>query len=350
MSAETSQWLNTMTLIGNVLKRGKAWHWRAADQGDEPNHYDNFVPIEDVRRRLFNFVALSQPVYARTKDGTFREIEGKQAIVHSETLDVFNVLSDRYQIHQFDEALLKNLEQILDSTELGIDSAGLLKNGAKAWVQISVPENLSTQNGFQFRPTLLATTSHDGSTQTTYSRVCQAVVCDNTLQMALNEKSTKVKFRHYGASLSDVSTVRDALEIVYSTGDSMMEELERLSAWAVTDNQFSKLVADLFPITTSTEIIKGLDGQETRIEVIDTRSAGKQNPKREIMENLWRQDERVTPWKNTALGVLQASTTFHQHFSGSDKNRYNRNYTRLLTNQQAEIDSHLLSRLELVTA
>jgi phage/plasmid-like protein (TIGR03299 family) len=350
MSKETSQWLNTMTLIGNTQQRGHAWHWREADQGDEPNHYEGFVPVEDVRRRLFNFVALSQPVYARAKDGTFREIEGKQAIVHSNTLDVFNVLSDRYQIHQFDEALLKNLEQIIDSSELGIDSAGLLKKGSRAWVQISVPENLSTQSGFQFRPTLLATTSHDGSTQTTYSRVCQAVVCDNTLQMALNENSTRVKFRHYGRSLDNLASVRDALEIVYSTGSAMMEELERLTAWKVTDDQFSKLVADLFPIALVDEQVKLPTGEVITLQAPQGRSLGKQSPKRDIMENLWRSDERVAPWKNTALGVLQASTTFHQHFSGSDKNRYNRNYTRLLTNQQAEYDKMLIERLELVTA
>lgn len=349
MSAETTKWLNTMTLIGNTLQRGHAWHWRAADQGDEPNHYDKFVSIEDVRRRLFNFEAISQPVYVKTEHGTFREVEGKQAIVHSKTLDVFNVLSERYQIHQFDEALLKNLEQILDSTELGIDSAGLLKGGAKAWVQISVPKNLSTEDGFEFRPTLLATTSHDGSTQTTYSRVCQAVVCDNTLQMALNENTTKVKFRHYGSSLSDISSVRDALDIVYSTGDSMMKELERLNAWHVTDNDFTKLVEDLFPISLTTEMVKMLDGTVQKVQKNETRSEGKQNPKREIMENLWRNDPRVAPWRNTALGVLQASTTFQQHFSGSDKNRYTRNYTRLLTNQQAENDKRLIERLALIT-
>jgi len=142
MSAETSKWLNTMTLIGNVLKRGHAWHWRATEQGEEPNHYDGFIPKEDVERRLFNFTAISEPVFTKTLDGTFREVEGKQAIVHSKTKDVFGVLSNRYQIHQFNDALLSNLEQIIDSSELGIDSAGLLKGGARAWVQISVPENL----------------------------------------------------------------------------------------------------------------------------------------------------------------------------------------------------------------
>ena len=82
----------------------------------------------------------------------------------------------------------------------------------------------------------------------------------------------------------------------------------------------------------------------------DTRSAGKQNPKRDLLEALWRDDARVTPWKNTALGVVQATTTFHQHFSGGDKNRYNRNYSRLLSNQQADYDNMVLERLTEVCA
>jgi hypothetical protein len=53
MSQETSQWLNTRTLIGFTDKRGNAWHYRADEQGTEPNHYPLAIPTEDVRRRLF---------------------------------------------------------------------------------------------------------------------------------------------------------------------------------------------------------------------------------------------------------------------------------------------------------
>jgi hypothetical protein len=53
MSKETIQWLNTQTLIGMTEKRGNAWHYRAEEQGDEPNHYPLAIPVEDVKRRLF---------------------------------------------------------------------------------------------------------------------------------------------------------------------------------------------------------------------------------------------------------------------------------------------------------
>ena len=53
MSSETNEWLNQRTLIGNVDQRGKAWHYRADQQGAEPNHYPGFIPLADIKRRLF---------------------------------------------------------------------------------------------------------------------------------------------------------------------------------------------------------------------------------------------------------------------------------------------------------
>jgi len=62
MSAETSTWLNTRTLIGFTDQRGHAWHYRSSDQGDEPNHYPGAIPIGDVRRRLFDWSATAADV------------------------------------------------------------------------------------------------------------------------------------------------------------------------------------------------------------------------------------------------------------------------------------------------
>jgi len=45
---------------------------------------------------------------------------------------------------------------------LSISSAGLLRNRV-AWVEVSVPDNITTPEGVVFRPNPLATTSFDGS-------------------------------------------------------------------------------------------------------------------------------------------------------------------------------------------
>jgi hypothetical protein len=50
-----------MTLIGFTSKRGNAWHYRQEDQGNEPNHYPDAIPMDDVLRRLFNFEVWETP-------------------------------------------------------------------------------------------------------------------------------------------------------------------------------------------------------------------------------------------------------------------------------------------------
>ena len=70
MSRETLTHLNTQTLIGYTSKRGQAWHYRASEQGAEPNHYEHAVPVADVRRRLFHWSPVEADVQAVTVDDT----------------------------------------------------------------------------------------------------------------------------------------------------------------------------------------------------------------------------------------------------------------------------------------
>src|SRR5262245_50737583 len=102
MSQESMAWLNQMTLIGFTEKRGTAWHYRAADQGEEPNHYPGAIPVDDVLRRLFNFEVVERPVFvgrSATREGqpVVREIPGRKAMVCSDNGDVLGIFKDGYQ-------------------------------------------------------------------------------------------------------------------------------------------------------------------------------------------------------------------------------------------------------------
>jgi len=214
MSQETSVWLNTNTLIGFTDKRGHAWHYRAENQSDEPNHYPGPVPVADVKRRLFGWDAQSTPaaravpshlIPGEPMDGMLTDgcpfgwvpNDGEQSIIRSDTGAKLGTFRDGYQIHQYREWLLQTVASILDDS-LSIGSAGLLKGGGVAWVSVEVPENITTPEGVTFRPNLLACTSHDGSLSTTCQRVVTNVVCDNTMSAALGESGQRLKVRHSG--------------------------------------------------------------------------------------------------------------------------------------------------------
>ncbi len=84
--------------------------------------------------------------------------------------------------------LLTTVADLLDD-DLVNSSAGLLRGGAIAWVEVAMPDTIATPEGVAFRPNLLATTSFDGSIATTDKRTVPITVCDNIREFWLHVHS-----------------------------------------------------------------------------------------------------------------------------------------------------------------
>ena len=311
MSNETLVWLNTNTLIGMTDQRGTAWHYRAEDQGEQSNHYRGAIPVGDVADRLFHWDAIKVPVLAQfpadvesmtsmDEDGhpvQVSEIPGMVAIARSDTQKVFKVFSAGYEPHQYREWLLGAVSNLLGET-LVVTSAGLLKGGGQAWVEVSVPETVhDARSGFSYRPNLLAATSLDGSLSTTYGRTITATVCDNTMSIALSQaKDQKVKIRHSRHSGLRIDQARKALSLVEETADEFAETLRALTSVTVTDRQWFVFLDAWHPLPEE-------DGR-TRTTAVRVRDE---------LTDTYRHDNRAESWRGTAFGVVQAVNTWAHH-------------------------------------
>lgn len=298
MSRETLATLNTQTLIGFADRRGTAWHYRRELQGAESNHYSDGVPVDDVLRRLFHWRPVSIPLEVPwlTADGVSHILdETRQVIIRPDTQAVMGVFKAGYKVHPYDEWLLKNLRTLWDTDELGIASAGLLSGGARAWVQIEAPETREVE-GVKHRPFVTAATSCDGSLATTYGRGTTAVVCDNTLSVALGEFSASVKVKHSRNSLGRLTDVRDALHIVHEAGDAFEAQVRALIAQPVSEARFDRFVKAYSEPKS--------DGKRAQTLATNKTAA---------LWRLWSTDLRVSPWRGTAYGVLTAVNTYTQH-------------------------------------
>lgn len=337
MSQETMEWLNVYTLIGFTEKRGNAWHYAAAFQGDEPNHYTGPVPVEDVRRRLLGWEAVEATFSYQLPDGRVFEADDRKVIARSDTGDLLGVFKGGYQPHQYDQWLVRNVESILDDT-LQIGQAGLLRNGAQAWVSVEMPENIVTASGVEVRPQLLATTSFDGSTATTYKLTSTIVVCDNTREVALQGAGETFRLKHTRYSTLKLGEARQALSIVYEAADAVSREIEDLIARDVTKPEFDEIVDLIVPVPeegaskTSRPVTLALNKQDA-------------------IRTLYAQDPRVAPYAGTAFGVAQAFSTYNQH-EGTIRgaSRVQRNAGNALGNVVAEQDRAVIDALELVLA
>ncbi|MDT5017102.1 MAG: hypothetical protein QOD39_3262 [Mycobacterium sp.] len=341
MSKETLDWLNSQTLIGFTEKRGTAWHYRAEHQGSETNHYPLAIPVGDILRRLFHWEATSAPLYVVKETRPFEgvvhsdyvEVPGRQAIVRSDTRDVLGIFGSGYEPHQYRTWLLSHVGNLLDDT-LGIGSAGLLRAGAQGWVSVEVPETIATRAGVDFRPNLVACTSFDGSLATTYKRVVQIVVCDNTLSAGLSEAGQVFRVKHTRNSSLRITDARAALSIVHTMADEFSAEVERLTSWEVSARQFDGLLDMLVSVPTAPGRSRTLAEQ-----------------KRDRIRSLYNSDPRSAPWAGTAFGVLQAYNTYDTHYSTvrNVKHRAERNMARALTGDQASADAGVLEVLRLIT-
>jgi len=219
----------------------------------------------------------------------------RKAITADDNDHLFEIFKSGYVAHDYNEWLIEHVANILDDN-LQISSAGLLRNRAVAWVEVSVPDNIKTPEGVEFRPNLLACTSFDGSLATTYKRTVQLVVCDNTMAMALQEKGQTLKVKHSKYSKARIGDARSALEVVFDVGEAFSEEIARLTRIDVTDNQFTKVLDELVPVVDD-------EGRKRTVAL----------NKRDQLHTMYAADARVRDWKGTAFGVLQAFNTYNHH-------------------------------------
>lgn len=373
MSAERTDWLNVMTLIGNTAHRVQdgwhrartlvtadageqqvmaAWHYRECEQGDEPNHYAGFVPVEDVERRLFSWEPVRGTVESTgtliTPDGVNTFTLHDENSVHilrppgslgeEDPGAIMGKFKKGYKIHFFRLWLLQNLATIV-SDELGISAAGLLREGAQAWVEISVPESITTPEGVTFRPNLLAGTSLDGSWATGYGCTSQLSICDNTTAIARREKGQKIKFKHTANSLTRLGEAREALQLVHTIADDFAAEVAELCDVTVTDSQWEQFLTELH----STK------DEKTGEELPDGRSRSYALNRRTELDELYRTDPRCTPWAGSAFGVLQTVNTHAHHVAPvKGMSRAMRNMDRAVSGGIDKLDADTMSTLDRV--
>lgn len=228
MSRETHETLNRFVLVGNCDNRPMAWHNDAAlrrRKGWEDNHYNGYIPMDDVIRRLFDWEAVAVPkanlIPCSKKDANFFGPQGQpfrvlptgnwvkvhdgsdsnsdnfefqgveQGIVRSDTKAHLATHGGGYRIHDYKEFLLDLQQKVIGRHKLQILGAGLLKQGLQAYVQIALPEVIHDDTtGLGFIPFMMVATSLDGSMPTTGSRQSIWVVCDNTRDAALRQSTS----------------------------------------------------------------------------------------------------------------------------------------------------------------
>lgn len=361
MSKETISWLNENTMIGNINDKAK-WTknaWAIIDpktgtmkawwqQDDFENAYEGFIPVEEVERVLFNWTPVEATIFLR-KPCSADEADGvdgygnsfvwvpdpeSKAIMHPETNHVYNYFgANSYQVHGYSPWLIDNVAKIAGG-EVGVDTAGLLREGGVAYVSLSLSEGITTDAGLEFRPSILASTSIDGTKATTYSAVNTIAVCDNSMAAAEQGASGRFKIKHTAKSLRRVNDVRDALGIIYQTGENFGKMIDTMVNIDVTDSEFARIIRGLVE-TPEPIVSKGKITNQRAITIAEG--------KFDDMWNMWSKDVRAAPWNGTLLGAMQTVNTYNEHYRSRNDNQVERVMTGTLNGTFDKMDQEFWS-------
>ncbi|VWC41443.1 hypothetical protein BCO23253_07138 [Burkholderia contaminans] len=119
--------------------------------------------------------------------GSIHAFPEQKVLYRSDTKVPLSVVSSRYQVVQPEEIL----EFYRDLTEIGgfqLETAGGLKEGRKLWALARTGQSGMLKGKDEINGYLLLATACDGTLATTAQFTSVRVVCNNTLQIALDHK------------------------------------------------------------------------------------------------------------------------------------------------------------------
>jgi phage/plasmid-like protein (TIGR03299 family) len=254
---------------------------------------------------------------------------------------VYGIHSKGFSVkgHQFREWFIDGPKKAINGV-VGISNAGLLKNGAQGWVNISTPEEWKTPQGVDFRPQLLWTTAFDGSIASTVKETKVLSVCDNTREQALSSSGLCYRVKHTKNSAFKLEDAKAALHLLENSAAAFASEIATLCEWQVSDAQFQAFMSKLVPLPDKS-------GFDINARDYSTRTATIAANKRDKLNQLYRADGRVSPWEGTAFGVLQMVNTYNTHLATQRNvdHRALRNMENVITGKLASQDNDALALL-----
>ena len=237
--------VETMFYVG---ERNKPWHGLGECVKDAPTSEDA------LKLAGLDWEVLQTPIY--TSHG---RIEGFKANVRNSDGSVLGVVSDRYKIIQNTEAF--SFTDELLGNGVTYETAGSLQGGKKVWLLARLPREYIIA-GERISPYLVFSNTHDGSGAVRVAITPIRVVCNNTLNLALDTAPRSFSIIHTGEIKNKIEEAKQTLFMADKYMENLGREFEKLRNQKMTTQQVNEYIELLLPIekdasaTTKKNIMK----------------------------------------------------------------------------------------------
>lgn len=230
-------------------------------------------------------------------DGTTKVFHGRNTLVRSDTDEPIDVVTDQYEVVQYDEAF-----EFLDVINPRFASAGSLKGGKQAFMVVQAPEllRLDLLDGEDSHDLyVVCRTSHDRSRGLEAAILPLRSMCMNQLAMSgmLSGAKQRLTFRHtrnVHARLDEASQVLSNLDMY---AEELQETASQLAAIDLELEQARRVLDEVVP--------SDLKSHDDRVDKI---------------LSLY-QHSSFNGYAGNGWGLLNAVSEFHDHYHGGDNRR-----------------------------
>ena len=227
MSAE----VETMMFVG----RERPWHGLGTMVEEAPDSREALIAAG------LDWDVVQRPVF--TQDGV--KVPGYFANVRQQDGSILGVVTSRYKVVQNRDAF--GFTDALLGDGVRYETAGSLMGGRKTWILAKLPTRYIIQ-GEQILPYLVFSNTHDGSGAIKIAMTPIRVVCNNTLNLALDTADRSWSIHHTGDIAAKLEDARETLFMAEDYMNELGKGFEDLSRKRLTDAAVDEFIKELLPI------------------------------------------------------------------------------------------------------
>jgi phage/plasmid-like protein (TIGR03299 family) len=291
--------------VAFALRGEPAWHGLANVLFDKDEHINTQSMLDSAKLSNWNIQLeeIQNPTNYRSHKSSYYVTRNNP---FDNGTDILGVVGEKYKVVQ-NESLFEFGDNLLDGGA-SWESAGSIKNGTVVFGSLVVPKEFTLDPdgaNDKTKTYLLVHTSHDGSVSVQASITPVRVVCQNTLNLALNSVKQSFKLRHTATVEGKIQVAREALGLTFKYMDNFEAEAKALFETAVTDLEFNKIITAIYP--KPDEINKqGLTVWSNKIDLVN---------------DLYFDSPTNANIKGTAWGVFNTLTERLDYFRGERKTK-----------------------------
>lgn len=196
---------------------------------------------EAIRMAELDWSVNSAPIF----DQNGNEIPGFKANTRDKDDSILGIVSDRYRIVQNSEAF-EFTDSLFDADEIRYETAGSLRNGKTIWLLAKMPTTKIL--GDDVDPYICFRNTHDGTGAVTVCATPIRVVCNNTLNIALNTAKRSWSTKHMGDLAGKLHEAKVTLGLMNEYMEKLDEAADEYANRKISDAQIAKILDELFPV------------------------------------------------------------------------------------------------------